>query len=147
MSKIFTKNWIGEERRSRDGYIFDFWIKLSKWLKRKVDIGRKISNCISILVKGWNIEMKWFKIDRLTLNILWRKKLGDTDEDKNWWDRENQSHYREVLRWEIYMEQELRFGLDLGRLAVLKKGSGPIMGNFWAFFFFIFSGEKNIKIF
>ena len=74
MSKIFTKNWIGEERRSRDGYIFDFWIKLSKWLKRKVDIGRKISNCISILVKGWNIEMKWFKIARLSLNILWRKK-------------------------------------------------------------------------
>ena len=32
-----------------------------------------------------------------------------------------QSHYREVPRWEIFMEQELRFGLDLGRLAVLKK--------------------------
>ncbi len=28
-----------------------------------------------------------------------------------------QSHYREVLRWEIFMEQKLRFGLDLGRLA------------------------------
>ena len=29
----------------------------------------------------------------------------------------NQSHYREVAResWEIFMEQELRFGLDLGR--------------------------------
>ena len=27
----------------------------------------------------------------------------------------NQSHYREVLRWEIFKEQELRFGLDLGR--------------------------------
>ena len=26
-------------------------------------------------------------------------------------------HYREVLRWEIFMEQELRFGLDLGRIA------------------------------
>ena len=25
-----------------------------------------------------------------------------------------QSHYREVERWEILMEQELRFGLDLG---------------------------------
>ena len=33
----------------------------------------------------------------------------------------NQSHYREVLRWEIFMEQELRFGLDVGRLALLKK--------------------------
>ena len=29
----------------------------------------------------------------------------------------NQSHYREVPRWEIFMEQELRFGLDLGRMA------------------------------
>ena len=29
-----------------------------------------------------------------------------------------QSHYKEVPRWEIFMEQELRFGLDLARLAV-----------------------------
>ena len=36
-------------------------------------------------------------------------------------DQCNQSHYREVLRWDIFMEQELRFGLDLGQLAVLKK--------------------------
>ena len=36
-------------------------------------------------------------------------------------ERYDQSHYREVPRWEIFMEQELRFGLDLGRLAVLKK--------------------------
>ena len=28
-----------------------------------------------------------------------------------------QSHYREVLRWEIFTEQELRFGLDLGQMA------------------------------
>ena len=28
-----------------------------------------------------------------------------------------QSHYREVQRWEIFMEQELRFGLDLGGMA------------------------------
>ena len=27
----------------------------------------------------------------------------------------SQGHYREVARWEIFMEQELRFGLDLGR--------------------------------
>ena len=37
----------------------------------------------------------------------------------------NQSHYREVPGWEVFMEQELRFGLDLGRLALLKK-------NIWA---------------
>jgi hypothetical protein len=28
-----------------------------------------------------------------------------------------QSHYREVPRWEISMEQELRFGQDMGRMA------------------------------
>ena len=33
----------------------------------------------------------------------------------------DQSHYREVPDWEIFMKQELRFGLDLGRLAVLEK--------------------------
>ena len=27
------------------------------------------------------------------------------------------SHYRVVARWEIFMEQELRFGLDLGRFS------------------------------
>ena len=30
-----------------------------------------------------------------------------------------QSHYREVPRWEIFMEQELRFGSDLGQMADL----------------------------
>ena len=28
-----------------------------------------------------------------------------------------QSHYREVPWWEIFMEQELRYGLDLGQMA------------------------------
>ena len=28
----------------------------------------------------------------------------------------SQSHYREVQRWEIFMEQELRSGLDLGQM-------------------------------
>ena len=27
---------------------------------------------------------------------------------------QNQSHYRKVTLWDIFMEQELRFGLDLG---------------------------------
>ena len=31
--------------------------------------------------------------------------------------RQRQIHYREVPRWEIFMEQELRFGLDLGQMA------------------------------
>ena len=42
-----------------------------------------------------------------------------------------QSHYREVPRMEIFMEQELRFGLDLGQMALLeKKRFGLIMSNF-----------------
>ena len=36
-------------------------------------------------------------------------------------DRGKQSHRREVTRWLIFMEQELRFGLDLGLLAIVKK--------------------------
>ena len=35
--------------------------------------------------------------------------------------RAPQSHYREGLWWEIFMKQELRSGLDLGQLALLKK--------------------------
>ena len=47
------------------------------------------------------------------------------------WHSSNQIHYREVLQWEIFMEQELRFGLDLGRLALLKKRD---LGRLWATF-------------
>ena len=38
--------------------------------------------------------------------------------------------YHQVARWEIFMEQELRFGLDLGRF-----------GNFWSRFFQVFIGK------
>ena len=31
-----------------------------------------------------------------------------------------QSHYREVAQWEIFMEQEFRFGLDLGRFGTFE---------------------------
>ena len=48
-----------------------------------------------------------------------------------------QSHYREVPRWEIFMGQELRFGLSLGLLAVLKK-KATLEG-----VFFMFSGSKK----
>ena len=46
----------------------------------------------------------------------------------------DQSHYREVAQWEIFMKQELRFGLDLGRF-----------GNFWGQFFHVFMNKKKIK--
>ena len=41
---------------------------------------------------------------------------------------------REVTWWEIFMEQELRFGLDLGQF-----------GNFWGQFFSCFHGQKKTK--
>ena len=37
------------------------------------------------------------------------------------------------------MEQKLRFGLDLDRLALLKKKFGPIISSFWGQFFHIFN--------
>ena len=51
---------------------------------------------------------------------------------------------REVSQLEIFMEQELRFVLNLGRMALLNKKIGPIMSNFlsqisWA-------RKKNIVI-
>ena len=48
-----------------------------------------------------------------------------------------QSHYREVPWWEIFMEHELRFGLDLGGLAVLKE-------RFWANYEQLSRGKKNV---
>ena len=54
-----------------------------------------------------------------------------------------QSHYREVGRWEIFIKKYLRFGLVLGRLAILKNK----LGRLWATFesgFFMFSGVKKV---
>ena len=42
-----------------------------------------------------------------------------------------QSHYREVPRWEIFMEQELRFGLDLGRMADISAYIASKSINLW----------------
>ena len=56
--------------------------------------------------------------------------------------RNIQSHYEEVPRREIFMEQELNFGLDFGQLALLKK-NWPIMSNFYAG---VFMGKKMSKL-
>ena len=55
-----------------------------------------------------------------------------------------QSHYIEVVQGDIVMEQEMWFGLVLGRLAIMKKRS---LGRLWATFedsFFMFSVAKKI---
>ena len=58
--------------------------------------------------------------------ILRQECITETDPD------DRQSHYREVARWEIFIDQELRFGLDLGWL-----------GNYWGCFFHVFMGKKK----
>ena len=58
-----------------------------------------------------------------------------------------QSHYREVQRWEIVMEQELRFGLDLGRMAVLKKRVWANYEQLLRMFFSCFQEQINVKFF
>ena len=58
----------------------------------------------------------------------------------------NQSHYREVPRWEIVMEQELRLLLKLGQLALLKKKK--IWANYEQILrpvFHVFMGKKVKK--
>ena len=46
------------------------------------------------------------------------------------------------------MEQELKFGHDLGRLAVLKKGFGPIMyEQHFMVNFHVFHAKKNVIFF
>jgi hypothetical protein len=42
----------------------------------------------------------------------------------------DQSDYVEVAKRAIFVEQNMRFGLILGQLAILKNKFGPIMSNF-----------------
>ena len=58
-----------------------------------------------------------------------------------------QSHYIEVVQWTIFMEHNMRFGLTLGRVAILKKSFGPILSNFWEQFFHVFRGKKFLRIY
>jgi hypothetical protein len=58
---------------------------------------------------AWGSSMKIIKVIIMTIIVSWlafKNLLA--------WI---QSHYRKVPRWELFMEQELRFGLDLGRMA------------------------------
>ena len=57
-----------------------------------------------------------------------------------WWNR---SHYREVPRREIFMEQELRFGLDFSQLAVLKKRVWAEYEQLLRVVFSCFQGQKK----
>ena len=73
----------------------------------------------------------------------WFGKIPNSD----WFSTHQQSHYREVPRWEIFKEQELRFGLDLGRLAVLKKRVLTNFEQLLRVFLYVFRGKKMLKFF
>ena len=70
-----------------------------------------ITWCVFALIfsPNWTNFEKLHKIKKIYQKWLFRDGFS------------KQSHYREVPRLEIFMEQELRFRLDLGRLALLKK--------------------------
>ena len=56
----------------------------------------------------------------------------------------HQSHYREVPRWEIFMEQELRVGLVS---STEKKGPGQLWATFEGGFFMFSGAKKNCFVF
>ena len=56
-----------------------------------------------------------------------------------------QSHYKEILLWEIFMEQELKFGLDLARLAILKKRACVNYEQVLRVVISCFQGQKKLK--
>ena len=62
-----------------------------------------------------------------TLAITKRVVLIRDAEIKSVFD---QSYYVEVAQGAIFVEQNIRFGLILGQLAILKNKFGPIMSNF-----------------
>ena len=92
------------------------------------------------------------RADHKYVKMGWESKLKPTEvlailpTEAQQLSQQHKSHYREVPRWEIFMEQELRFELDLGQLALLKKK--PLV-RFWAAFeavFLSFLGKKEKKI-
>ena len=59
---------------------------------------------------------------------------------------QDQSHYIEVAQGAIFMEQNMRFWLILGWLAIIEKKLGPFMSNNKGVFF-VFSWGNNLIIF
>ena len=89
------------------------------------------------------MSLSKFNFQKVSYNrnsqILKKKSKSETGQ------QDNQSHYREVPRWEIFMENELRFGLDLGQLALLKKDIWADYEQLLRPVFSSFHGQKNRK--
>ena len=66
-----------------------------------------------LLSKSINEQSGIFRLLHEKLRAGWNENLKNLS--KLLLGTSKQSHYREVPRWEIFMEQELRFRLDLGR--------------------------------
>ena len=63
-------------------------------------------------------------------------------------EKQEQSHYIEVAQGDIFMEQNMRFGLILGRLAILKKKDGGAdCEQLLRAVFSCFQGQKNSYFF
>ena len=81
---------------------------------------------------------------------LHRELVGQLNEVEDNCESTNvcgQSHYIEVAQVAIFMKQNMRFGLILGQLVILKKKvGGPVMSNFEGSFF-MFSGVNEIFFF
>ena len=138
-----------------------------KFCQKKMDVNYWLWKfCIWCLQQIHDIHTLKFDLDQISPNskngakekkskhIFWPRKFKNVIISRRMFSKRrqklsnsvNQSHYREVARWEIFMEQELRFGLDLGRLALLKKKD---LGWLWATFkscFFTFGGSNKFRI-
>ena len=119
---------------------FATWIDLPNFFSKKCLKSAKLTN-----IYGWNfvsgrqvekLLRLWMAMEPKLRRKSKRPLSGARRMKKSWLvfstncKKCRQSHYREVARWEIFMEQELRFGLDLGWL-----------GNFWGRFFHVFMGK------
>ena len=79
------------------------------------------------------LHLKWSR-DRKIPGVLYSRDLSLA-----------QIHYSWVAQWAIFMEQKLRFGPVLGRLAILKKKFGQLWTTFeggsfmlsWSIFFLL----------
>ena len=111
-----------------------FFLRMGIKLKITSEIFTPLAGGSKIRKKSSDVFLRAVPLDE------WFGKIPNSD----WFSTHQQSHYREVPRWEIFKEQELRFGLDLDRLAVLKKKVWFDYEQHLRVFFFMFSRAKKM---
>ena len=93
--KSFLKGWL-------------LVLGLKEGLLERATVYVKSEVILAFMIKGANLSISTLYSDSIYFLMAWRLEPFLSFK---------QSHYREVLRWEIFMEQKLRFGLDLGQMA------------------------------